>query len=191
MLLFETRESANEDSELIAERSGISDIVNAASFKYFKQYLNNLEPDKHYHFWTGGQWNMHDLLSFLLVKTGPADCWLTTYAISEDAVRKIIYLHSKGLLNKVTCLFDYSVKEQKTGAYLLAKTHFSVALTSMHAKTLLLVNDQHKLIVTGSANWTRNPKAERQLLCTCSNVVDMDLAILQRLHSGEQVFKVR
>lgn len=190
MLLFDTR-TDDKAADVCAVNGSNAELINAASYKYFKQYFNTLEPQRHYHFWTGGQWSMHDLLAFLLTLTGPADCWVSTYAISEDAIRRMVHFKSLGLLTDVHFLFDFSAKEQKTSALMMARENFNVALTSMHAKTLLLMNDKINLVVSGSANWTRNPKAERQMLCTCRNIVELDKNILSRIFNGEHIFKVR
>lgn len=191
MVLFSTRTQPQTDTPLSIESDAYSELFNGASFKYFKQHLNNVQRNMHYHFWTGGQWNMHDLLGYLLTVTGPADCWITTYAISEDSVRKLIYLQGNKLLQEVRCVFDLSAKENKTSAYLLAQSKFEVTLCPMHAKMLILTNDKWQVAVTGSANWTRNPKAERQLLCTVPEVVQQDIRILKGIFNNEPIFKVR
>lgn len=170
---------------------GKVDFVNAASIKFFKEYLGPMEQEKHYHFWTGGQWNMHDLLGYLVSITGCADIFFTTWAISEDAVRYLIYLKEQGLINNIKTVFDYKCKEQKTQAYLLAKNNFETVLAKIHAKVLVIKNDEWAITVMGSANWTRNPRAERQLLCTCRSVADNDIEIIESLLKGEHPFKIR
>lgn len=192
MSLFELKEM--QDAERIKPVNGYntsSEIVNGASIKSIKKFFANIEPHKHYHFWTGGQWNMHDLLVFMLSVTGPAKVYFTTWSISEDAVRVLLKLKETELITDLTCVLDYKAKEQKTNAFLLAKSNFNVSLTPIHAKVTVLVNDNWKVCITGSANWTRNPRAERQLICTVPEIVDEDIKTIEALARGEKPFKVR
>jgi hypothetical protein len=190
MSLFNTV-SIEPEEKSISGHVMPEEILNASSFKFFKKYLSNVRADHTYHFWTGGQWNMHDLLIYLLSITGKANLYVTTYAISEDSVRRLIYLKEQNLLGEIQCVFDFTAKEQKNSAYTLCKQHFNVTLTRMHAKVCIVQNEKWSMIVTGSANWTRNPKAERQLMCTSREVVDEDVKIITQLINGENPFKVR
>lgn len=168
-----------------------TEIVNGASIKFLKRILGRIEQNKHYHLWTGGQWNMHDLLVFMLTVTGPAKVYFTTWSISEDSVRVLLKLLETKLITELTCVLDYKAKEQKTNAFLLAKSNFQVALTPIHAKVTVLVNAEWRITITGSANWTRNPRAERQLICTVPEVADADVSIIEALTRGEKPFKIR
>lgn len=88
-------------------------------------------------------------------------------------------------------ILDYSAKEYKSNALLLAQEHFNVALCPMHAKVCAIRNVAWNISITGSANWTRNPKAERLVICTSKNVVNDDIAMIESLLRNEQPFKVR
>ena len=177
--------------ERISGYESASDMVNASSIKFFKSYLGAIEKNKHYHFWSGGQWNMQDLLVYVLGITGPANVYLTTYAISEDAVISLINLRDKKAIRDLQCIFDYKCKEQKGKSYLLARNNFSVTLSRIHAKVSIIENADWKITITGSANWTRNPRAERQVLCTVPQIVEGDLKIVKQIINGEMPFKVR
>lgn len=192
MSLFDLKDiQAAEQIKPVKGIDTAAEMINGASIKTLKKLLAGIEPGKHYHFWTGGQWNMHDLLVFMLSVTGPARVYFTTWSISEDAVRVLLKLKEASLITALTCVLDYKAKEQKTNAFLLAKTNFDVALTPIHAKVTVLVNDTWKVCITGSANWTRNPRAERQLICTVPEIVEEDIKIIEALAKGERPFKVR
>lgn len=174
---------------LISE--GQAEIVNAASLKWFRDYLGELAPGRHYHFWNGGQWSMQDLLQHLLQLTGKADVWLTTWSISEDAVRALLDMRSRDMIGDLQAVFDYKAKEMKTKSFLMARENFKVTLARIHAKVTVLRNEQWLITITGSANWTHNPRAERQLICTVPEIVQEDIRIIELIAAGEQPFKVR
>lgn len=190
MILFDVSDKRQEQQQSIVGSEKF-DFVNAASLKFFKEYLKDIEHNRHYHFWTGGQWNMHDLLGYLIGITGKADIYFTTWAISEDAVRYLIFLKENKLVSSIKTVFDYKCKEQKSQAFLLAKNNFETALARIHAKVLVIENKDWAITVMGSANWTRNPRAERQMLCTCRDVALNDMKIINQLLAGEHPFKVR
>lgn len=166
-------------------------LINGASIKFFKQFLGKLEQNKHYHFWSGGQWNMQDLLNYILFVTGPANVFITTYAISEAAVISLMNLRDRKAINELQCVFDFKCKEQKGKSYLLAKNNFPVTLSAIHAKVAVIANAEWKITITGSANWTRNPRAERQVMCTVPEIVEGDIKIIKQLIAGDKPFKVR
>jgi len=190
MSLFDTR-NTSASTDAITGTVSPATLLNAASLKWFKSYLSKIDNERHYHLWTGGQWNMHDLLSYLLTHTGKSDLFLTTYSISEDSIHKLIYMLNTGVISSVNMILDYSAKEYKSNALLLAQEHFNVALCPMHAKVCAIRNVAWNISITGSANWTRNPKAERLVICTSKNVVNDDIAMIESLLRNEQPFKVR
>jgi hypothetical protein len=170
---------------------GETAIVNAASLKLFRNYLDPLHSGRHYHFWNGGQWSMQDLLIYLLGVTGTADVWITTWSISENAVRSLLDMRQRRMIRELKCVLDYKSKEIKTKAYLLARENFKVSLARIHAKVTVIRNEHWCISITGSANWTRNPRAERQILCTEPEIATYDIGIIEDLITGNNPFKVR
>lgn len=191
MSLIKASELQEESIARAFMSDGPAASVNAASLKWFKGYLSDLSPGKHYHFWNGGQWNMQDLLQHVLNITGKADVWITTWSISEDAVRVLLDMRSREQIGELKAVFDYKSKEMKTKAFLMARENFNVTLARIHAKVTAIRNSKWCITITGSANWTRNPRAERQLLCTVPEVGESDIKIIESLAAGENPFKVR
>lgn len=191
---IETKNAPGDDDspgEFIETFAG-SEYMNAASLKFFKQRLATIEQNRHYHYSTGGQWNMHELLTYLLSITGPADVYITTWAITEEPVRSLMFLKETGVIRSVKCVFDHKVKEQKSKAFLLAESNFDIVhLAKCHAKVSLIVNDDWGVSISGSANYTRNPRVERGVICTQWQVAEFDRQWIEDLISGKQPFKVR
>lgn len=187
--LAEIQEGSGAAGAVISEQAG--ELVNGASLKWFRTYIDKIEPGKHYHFWNGGQWSMQDLLQHLLNITGKASVWITTWSISEDAVRALLDMRNREMIGELKAVFDYKSKEMKTKAFLMARENFDVTLARIHAKVTCIRNENWCITITGSANWTRNPRAERQLLCTVPEIAEADIKIIESLAAGEHPFKVR
>lgn len=167
-------------------------FFNAGSLKQFKQSLFNLEQNKHYHFATGGQWSMHELIIFLLKFTGPAHIYKCTWAIAEDPVRALINMQEKKQILSIHAILDYKVKDQKSQAYHLARENFtSVTLAKCHAKVTVIKNDEWCISVFGSQNDTRNPRPERGCVCTVKEIAEADIVWLQALMENKNPFKVK
>jgi hypothetical protein len=191
MSLFDLAAKENTKEEVI-ESNTPSDFINAASLKYFKSILKNVKSNRHYHFVTGGQWNMYELMAYVLTITGSADLWKCTWAISEDPVRAIIDLKKRNVIRSIKCILDYKVPDQKSKAYLLAKSNFDfIALSRCHAKVTVIKNKKWSVSIFGSANDTRNPRIERCCVCTVPEVAEEDIRWMEAVMNNENIFKVR
>jgi len=197
--LFDIRSlKRNIDSDKTANNAILNKSINAeafvngASLKLFKQYLGDLQCKETVHFWTGGQWSMHELVAYLVSVTGPANLYFTTWAINEDAMRMLMQLHDEGLLKNIRAFFDHKIKEQKSKAFLLAEGFFTkIALGKCHAKCTVLMNERFTISITGSQNWTRNPRAERGTLTMDKDICEGDIMMIMKMIAQEQPFKVR
>jgi hypothetical protein len=180
------------DKALLKRSANAEAFVNGASLKLFKQYLGDLQNKETVHFWTGGQWSMHELVAYLVSITGPANLFFTTWAINEDAMRMLMQLHDQGLLLNIRAFFDHKIKEQKSKAFLLAEGLFTrTALGKCHAKCTVLMNEHFTISITGSQNWTRNPRAERGTITMDKAICESDIDMIMKMINEEQPFKVR
>lgn len=192
MSLFKFTEGDNADALPFSDTAAPAEFFNAASLKQFKLRLDPLKANHHYHFPTGGQWSIHELMTYLLSVIGPADIWKSTWAISEDVVQSIMYLQEKKVIRSMRCIFDYKVVEQKSKAFHLAKSNFTqVTLAHCHAKVMVLKNDKWTISVFGSANDTRNPRIERECICTVPEIAEQDITWMEAVMNGVKIFKVR
>ena len=193
MSLFDLQPGPKQSpTQFALETNAPAEYFNAASIRLFKHWLGAIKHNHHYHFSTGGQWSMHELMIYLLGITGPAYIWKSTWAISEEPVRAIIDLKKKGVILRIKCIFDYKVKEQKSRAFHLAQENFDqVTLAKCHAKVMVIQNDQWAITVAGSANDTRNPRIERGVICSVAAVAQADIGWMEAVMNGEKPFKVR
>ena len=124
-------------------------------------------------FFSEGLWSMHDLLLYLLEITGPAKVWLSTFSLSEAAIRAIHLAIDKGYITEIHCLFDHTIRKHKLGLLFFASNTVSnIAITANHSKLILIENDHWKISVVGSANMTPNPRKEAGVILTTPSVFD-------------------
>ena len=114
---------------------------------------------------SNGDWSTHDLLFFILQKTGPAEVYFTTWAISEFAIRQLYTFVNTGLITKLTGIFDYRNVTHKTAELqFLKQITPEIKAVKIHAKVTVVQNAQWGITIVGSANYTRNPRIEAGVL---------------------------
>lgn len=129
---------------------------------------NQIKP-----FFSEGLWSMHDLMLYLLEITGPAKVLLSTFSISEAAIRSINLAIEKGFITEIHCLFDHTIRKHKLGLLFFASNIVSdIAITSNHSKLILIENDEWNISVVGSANMTPNPRKEAGVIFTTASTFD-------------------
>lgn len=113
------------------------------------------------HFYTDGAWNMHQLLVGLLEITGAAHIYLSSFAMSETAVRTIHSLQDIGVIKSLHCVIDNRVETRSAGSLQLLKSiSSSISLRPCHAKTTVIEGELCSLVIIGSANYTENKRME-------------------------------
>lgn len=106
-------------------------------------------------------WSMHQLLEFVLRKTGPAKVSLSSFSITEVAVRTFLTLKEEGLIQQLDCLFDMTVKRHKVGLlFFTSNVANNIWISKCHAKLILIENEEHSFCVVGSPNFNINDKKE-------------------------------
>jgi hypothetical protein len=141
----------------------------------------SLEKNKSLPIWSDGDFSMHELLERLLQITGPATVRVSSFSVTEVAVRTFLRLQDEGLMKSLTCLFDLTVKQHRIGLLFFAKNVVAeIRLTKNHAKMIFIENDEWKVVLIGSANFNVNDKKEAAIISTIdciyqklSNVYDM------------------
>jgi hypothetical protein len=179
------------NSAFLKESRARASFINGASLKLFKEVLKTIEKNRHYHYSTGGQWSLHELVAYLVQLTGPCKVWKCTWAISEDSVRSLLELRERGMITDIKCLYSYKITENKSKAYFLAKENFDVVLTHCHAKVTVLKNEEWSISICGSQNDTRNPRIERGVICTDRAIAEADITWMEAVRAGKKPFKVR
>ena len=180
LMLFSTKDNdrkpSAEEQRMAFPHGGKDGGHSLQSMKDLERHLGKLERDRNYHYWSRGQWSMHELLEFLLMQTGPADVWLTTWTITENPVRRLFALRNEGIIKTLSCVLDYRIQGRKSGPFqLLEQTADRIKLAQCHAKAIAIANDEWKVSVIGSANFSMNPRLEAGVICTAPNVTQFHI----------------
>lgn len=118
-------------------------------------------------FFSEGLWSMHDLMLYLLEITGPANVILSTFSISEAAIRAMFDATERGYIRSLKCLFDHTIQKNKLSLLFFAHNVVTeIFISSNHSKVLLIENDRWTISVVASANMTPNPRKEAGAIFT-------------------------
>ena len=122
-------------------------------------------------YYSEAEFSMHELLEALLKVTGPAYVKLTTFSITEAAIRTFHQLSDEKLILGLHCIFDISVRMHRLGLLNFAlNVSGNIALTKNHAKIILIENENYKLTVISSANLNVNDKIEAGIITTQTEI---------------------
>jgi hypothetical protein len=142
--------------------------------------INGLDKCPLVHWYSYGDWSMHQLLKALLQKTGPADVLISSYAFSETPTRVIAVLKNDGLIKRLDCVIDSRVETRTAGSMqLLRGICDGLALVATHAKVTLIKSSNMVVTVVGSANYTENKRYEAGIVTTNESVFNFHLSWIQ------------
>lgn len=164
------------------ENSGVlslrSDVKNSAFLgtpeENLKKHIGELSQKSNTHFVTLGRFSSHDLLLYLLKQTGPADVLVSTWSISELAIRNIVKKHDEGLIKSIAFLIDPRVKVRNPKPLQMLAANFTYKLKACHAKVTTIENDSWNISIVSSANMTNNPRIERGIICPFKEIFEFD-----------------
>ena len=135
--------------------------------------IGKIAMGKTIHFATMGEWSSHELLFHILDQTGPADVWISTWSVSEDAARLLIGKVETKAITRLNCLFDWRIKVRRPEVFQLVRYKIAdIRLTTCHAKVTVVENDSWKVAVVGSANYTNNPRIEAGVIACDEKAAD-------------------
>jgi hypothetical protein len=131
--------------------------------KKIESALTDMEcsPDSSIHYVTEGSWSMHDLLYYFLARYGSSRVYITSWAISEIAMRQLYNFMKEGLITELYGLFDFRNTSRKPAE--LAFIHQNatkIKLAKCHAKVTVIENAMMPVTIVTSANYTDNPRYE-------------------------------
>lgn len=122
-------------------------------------------------YYSEAEFSMHNLLESLIELTGPASVKITSFSITEDAIRAFHRLSEDRKITDLHCIFDHSVRRHRLGLLFFAlNVSTEVALTKNHAKIILIENDVWKITVVSSSNFNVNDKIEAGIVTGCHDI---------------------
>lgn len=120
-----------------------------------------------------GKWAVHELLPFFLSEVGPFHLSLSTFNISEDALRPVFFMRERGELLSSRFIFDINIRRHKLDMLLFARSVADeIHLSSSHMKVVLCRNAAVSIAVVGSANMNKNIRHEAGFITTDPRLFD-------------------
>lgn len=160
--------------------NAVNSLCVGNEYQLLRDHLGTLQQNSVVNFWTFGRYAMHDVLKYCLLQTGPADVTACTWAVTTQAVETLLLLRDKGLLRSFRLWLDPRVKVRNPQPLQMLQLNFPITISPVHAKVTCVSNDDWKLSIYGSLNFTSNPQPERGALCTIPHVWQSDFTLLDR-----------
>lgn len=169
-MLFKSKDARPSEIDIkpdgkIATNKAIEKKIKAK--ESMKKAFRNIDKGKDIHFVSAGTWSTHDLMEYLLEKTGPAEVTCCTWSVSNPALEKLMKLMN-GKITKLNMLMDWS-KGKDAATWIRMNAH-KFNTSTCHAKVTVIENDKHNIAIVGSANWTNNPRIEAGVLSTDKDI---------------------
>ena len=116
---------------------------------------------------------IHQILDWAVQQTGPVHLLNTTFSVSEEFLRAVFRLKSKGLIlsSKEVADLKSAAKTQKIND-LLRGVFDVVYLAENHSKVVLLNNDTWYVTIITSQNQTRGNRNEAGMISTDKTIFD-------------------
>lgn len=112
-------------------------------------------------YFTHGRFSLHNLIEYVLQVSGPANVLIATWAMTDAPLRTISRLKNEGKILKLECLLEHKVPGHNPRAYAFASQVFDeIWLGKCHAKVVVIENEDWQVVITTSANLTRNRRIE-------------------------------
>jgi hypothetical protein len=141
---------------------------------------------------TGGRWSMHEMVRMILLKTGPAKVWMTTWTITEEPMRVLLDLIKTGYISELSAVLDYRIEKRKPEAFQLASNIITrIKLTKCHAKVAVIRNEEWNITIVGSANFSKNPRIEAGVIFTDKESADFHIQWIDDVIEGKEVFSAK
>ena len=107
--------------------------------------VNKISEGKTIHYVSHGKINTNDLLFRVLKETGPAHLNISTWSIGSYVANQFVNKYKKEVFLSCKFLFDKRILNNHLQPYNLIKKYFDHRLTKIHAKVILLQNENYKM----------------------------------------------
>lgn len=147
-----------------------------------KAHLGEIEQNAVVNFWTSGRFTMAGVVEYVIRQIGAVDVVACTWAISKPAVETLLRLNDQGLIKSFRLWIDPRVKVRNPEPMTMLKMRWenAVVISPVHAKVTCLENEDWKVSIFGSLNFTTSPQPERGAVCTVPEIWKNDVEVIMR-----------
>lgn len=138
---------------------------------------------------TRGQFSLIDLIYSILKKIGPSDVFIVTWSAGIKDVNNVKWMMDSRLIKKVRLITDHSYKTRQKKYAQSIEELFGIEniLTSeIHAKFVLIENDQFKITIRTSMNLNANKTCESFELDEGQEIFDFYYSFISHLEQNQQ-----
>lgn len=191
MALFEINLlTKKDDSSHLHSVTENSHFVICKSPGKLKLLIEAITPGTTVHYVSKGDWSMHDLVMQLLKTMGTSEIYFTTYALRETPVRQLVMALQNGSISSIKMLVDTRAKIRTPEVFELAKMNFcKIGQLNIHAKVCVIKSAKGSVCITGSANWTANPKIEAGVVSMNNELAEFHISWINKLIENADIFK--
>lgn len=124
-------------------------------------------------YFSTGTTQLYHVLEDLLLQTGKADVFISSFTVAEEFIRKLNQLKKQDLIQDLRLLIDNrSAKKTLHLSYFLLNVADEVYLANNHSKIILISNEKYKVSIVTSQNQTRGNRYEAGLISTIKETYD-------------------
>jgi hypothetical protein len=152
--------------------------VNLTAAKELDSHFSDFGQNLSYYYVSNGKVSSYQLLNYFLDKFNePATIHITTWGMTENAIRQLAARKASGQIAELYFVFSQQTKVNKANEYQLAVSIATAhKIIPCHAKIYLIKTPSHQVSIITSANLNRNNKLE-------AGTITSDLAIYQGYQS--------
>lgn len=148
-------------------------------WEILSKHIGKLEQGAIINFWTFGRYAMADIVNHILRQIGQCKINACTWAISTDAVNTLLNRKKDGLITDFKLWIDPRVRVRNPEPLQMLKANFPVVIKPVHAKVCTFCNEEWKISVCGSLNFTSNPQPERGIIQCINSVFEYDNNLIE------------
>ena len=102
-----------------------------------------------------------EVIEWVLRQTGPATVLISTFSTSEEFLRRLARMKSRGKVTSCELFCDLRAAKKTLGLYYFIREVFTaVHLCENHSKVVLIFNEDHHVAIVTSQNQTRGDRFE-------------------------------
>ncbi len=102
-----------------------------------------------------------EVIDWVLEQIGAADIIISTFSTSEEFLRRLSRLRTRGIVRSCVLFCDLRAAKKTAALYHFIKSVFqSVHLCENHSKVVLISNERHAIAIVTSQNQTRGDRFE-------------------------------
>lgn len=185
--LFNSQPTENQQSTTAYKKNtvlaGIAKMTSVGNeLDKVKEHLGEIQPNAVVNFWTNGRYTMAGVVEYVIQQIGAVDVVACTWAVSKPAVETLLRLDDRGLIKSFRLWIDPRVKVRSPEPMTMLKMRWedSIVIAPVHAKVTCLANEDWKVSIFGSLNFTTSPQPERGAVCTVPEIWKNDIEVIMR-----------